>query len=67
LCVSLSIIAAVITGSLKISSHLSKDKFVVIIVDFLPALNERYVNNSSEASLSNEIYPSSSYGKLFIM
>jgi hypothetical protein len=39
--VSLSIIAAVITGSLNISSHLSKERLVVIIVDFLPALNER--------------------------
>ena len=33
--------AAVITGSLNISSHLSNDKLVVIMVDFLPALKER--------------------------
>ena len=32
---------AVITESRKISSHLSKDRIVVIIVDFLPALSER--------------------------
>ncbi len=48
------------TGSLKISSHLSKDKFVVMIVLFLSALNERCVNNNSEPSLSKEMYPSSS-------
>ena len=47
--------AAVITGSKNISSHLSNDKFVVIIVDFLPALRERFVNKSSEPFLSNDI------------
>jgi hypothetical protein len=59
--------AAVITGSKNISSHRSNDRFVVIIVDFLPALSERFVNKSSDPSLSKEIYPSSSYAKLNIM
>jgi hypothetical protein len=47
--------AAVRTGSRKISSHLSKDKFVVIIVDFLSALKDKWVNKRSEPSLSNEM------------
>ena len=51
-CVSLSIIAAVIIGSLNISSHLSNDKFGITIVDFLPALNDKWLNKSSEPSLS---------------
>jgi len=55
--------AAVITGSKNTSSHLSKDRFVVIIVDFLPALKDRLVNRSSEPSLSKDMYPSSSYAK----
>ena len=38
--------AAVMIGSWNISSHLSNDKFVVIIVDFLPARRERFVNSS---------------------
>ncbi|MBA7598519.1 hypothetical protein ES703_05537 [subsurface metagenome] len=32
---------AVITESRKISSHPSKNRIVVIMVDFLPALSER--------------------------
>ena len=47
--------AAVITGSANISSHRSNDKLVVIIVDFLPALSERWVNKSSDPCLSKEI------------
>jgi hypothetical protein len=43
------------TGSLNISPHLSNDKLVVIIVDFLPALNDRLVNSSSDPSLSKEM------------
>lgn len=48
------------TGSVKTSPHLSKDKFVVIIVDFLPVLIDRLVNKSSAPSLSDDIYPNSS-------
>ena len=61
LCVSRSTIAAVNIGSQKISLHLSNDKFVVIIVDFKPALNDKWVNNISAPALSNEIYPNSSH------
>jgi len=52
--VSLSIIAAVITGSKNISSQRSNDKFVVIIVDFLPALSDKLVKSSSDPCLSND-------------
>lgn len=55
-CVKRSIIVAVITGSRKISPHRSKDKLVVMIVDFRPARRERWVNNNSEPSLSKEMY-----------
>ena len=67
LCVNLSTIAAVNAGSLNTSFHLLKARFDVTIVDFLSALNDKNENNNSLPSLSNEIYPSSSYGKLFIM
>lgn len=60
LCVSLSIIAAVNTGSLNISLHLSNDKFVVIIILFRPALKDKLEKSNSEPSLSKDIYPSSS-------
>ena len=52
--------AAVITESEKISFHLSKERLVVMMVDFLPALRERWVKSSSDPSLSKEIYPNSS-------
>ena len=55
LCVILSIIAVVITGSLKISSHFSKDKFVVIIVLFRSALKDKCVKSNSPPSLSKDI------------
>ena len=38
LCVNLSVNAAVIIGSPNISFHLSKERFVVIMVDFNPVL-----------------------------
>jgi len=38
--------AAVRTGSPKISLHRSKDRFLVMIVDFLPALSERWLNST---------------------
>jgi hypothetical protein len=52
--VSLSTNAEVRTGSPNNSLHRSKDKFVVIIVDFLPALNERCVKSISAPCLSKE-------------
>jgi len=52
--------AAVITASPKISSQRSKDRLVVMMVDFLPARSERWVKSSSEPSLSKEMYPNSS-------
>ena len=52
LCVSLSTIAAVSTGSPNISAHLSKNRLVVIMVDFLP---DAFYADYSVKSLS-EIY-----------
>ena len=48
------------TGSVKTSPHLSKDRLVVIIVDFLPVLIDKLVNSNSPPSLSDDIYPNSS-------
>ena len=48
------------TGSVKTSPHLSKDRLVVIIVDFLPVLIDKLVNSNSAPSLSDDIYPNSS-------
>ncbi len=45
--VNLSTSAAVNVVLLKISSHLSKAKFEVIIVDFLPVLNDKWLNPNS--------------------
>ena len=58
--VSLSTIAATRTLSFTISPHLSKDRFVVMIVAFFPALSDRWLNNSSPPSLSQLTYPNSS-------
>ncbi|ETJ18526.1 hypothetical protein Q604_UNBC18619G0002 [human gut metagenome] len=52
--------AAAITGSVKTSPHLSNDKLVVIIVDFLPVLIDKLVKSSSAPSLSDDMYPNSS-------
>ena len=41
------------TGSVKTSPHLSKDRLVVIIVDFLPVLIDKLVNSNSAPSLSD--------------
>src|SRR5690606_17594564 len=60
LCVKRSVSAAVKTGSWKISCHFKNDRLLVIMVDFLPARNDRCENNNSAPSLSNEIYPNSS-------
>src|SRR5690554_7627431 len=59
--VILSTKAAVNTGSPKISCQRSKPKLVVMMVDFLPALSERWLNNNSAPFLSNETYPNSSH------
>ena len=50
--VILSTKAAVNTGSPKISCQRSKPKLVVMMVDFLPALSERWLNNNSAPFLS---------------
>ena len=57
---NLSTIAPVSIASLNISSHLSKVKFVVIIIDPLSFLFDSKLNNISHPSLSKETYPSSS-------
>ena len=46
--------------SLKISSHLSKVRFVVIIIDPLSFLFDNKLKRISQPDLSNETYPSSS-------
>ena len=55
LCVNLSVNAAVIIGSPNISFHLSKERFVVIMVDFNPVLIDILVKRSSAPSLSEEM------------
>ena len=52
--------AAVKTGSPKISFQRSNDRLVVMIVDLRPQRSDRWLNNSSAPSLSKEIYPNSS-------
>ena len=52
--VNLSTMAAVNTGLPKISSQRSKPKLVVMMVDFLPALSDRWLNSSSAPFLSKE-------------
>lgn len=58
--VILSVIATAMTGSVKTSPHVSKDRLVIIIVDFLPVLIDKLVNSNSAPSLSDDIYPNSS-------
>ena len=60
LCVSLSTSAVTNTLSFMISPHRSKARFVVMMVDFVSALSERWLKSSSPASLSHETYPNSS-------
>ena len=57
---SLSTRAEQRTLSLMISSHLVKGRFVVIIVERIPALSDKWLNKSSSPSLSKLTYPISS-------
>ena len=53
--VSLSTMAAAIILLVKISSHLSKPRLVVMMVDFMPALNDMWLNRCSAATLSSDL------------
>lgn len=57
---SLSVNADVNTESWNTSSHRSKVKLLVMIVEARPARKDKCVKSSSTPSLSKEIYPNSS-------
>lgn len=46
--------------SLMISPQRSKERFVVMIVDLVSALSERWLKSNSPPSLSHAMYPNSS-------
>ena len=55
-----STMAAAMTLSVKIWSHLSKPRFVVMMMDLMPARSDMRLKRASAPSLSKDLYPHSS-------